>query len=395
MKILCCNPIFFEYRLPFYVELNRLFNGEFHVLFSPLRMTLRHKEKLIERTCEELGHNAHLHRCEHVFDTDTMKWDVAYNPERGRRIPLVWGISAAIRRIRPDILLTVGYFQWTPLVLLYGVLHGIPVYMSYERTPHTERNRTWLHKLHRKLFNRFFSGYLVNGSETRKYLESLGAPASKIHVAGMSADSAFMREKVQDFRAGDAYAGFKEQVLGSVHPQGLCFLFNGKLDERKGVTHLLESWRIHIERHPHDHLVMVGMGKQYEQCRAMAADMPSVHIEGWCDYEKMPKYYAIADVSIMPTLEDNWSLVVPEAMACGLPVTTSIYNGCHPELIQEGTNGYVFDTLKHETIVDVLDKFHSSDLESMGKASIELEKHFNTENSARRVYDALRKSVQK
>lgn len=390
MRILCCNPIFYEYRLPFYAELNRLFNGEFHLLFSPLRMKLHRKEKLLKQTCQVLGDNVILPQKEHVFDTDSMKWDVVYNPERGHRIPLVWGISAAIRRVRPDVLLTVGYFQWTPLVLLYGVLHGIPVYMSYERTPHTERNRTWVHKLHRKLFNHFFAGYLVNGSETRKYLESLGVPTSKIHVAGMCADSSFMSENVREFRTSEAYASFKEQVLGP-SLQGLCFLFCGKLDERKGVTHLLEAWRSHINHHPHDHLVMVGMGKQFEQCKDMAVDMPSVHIEGRRDYEEMPKYYAIADVSIMPTLEDNWSLVVPEAMACGLPVTTSIYNGCHSELIQEGVNGYVFDTLKHETIVEALDKFHSSDLAGMGKASIELEKNFNTENSARRVYHAIMK----
>lgn len=29
MKVLYCNPSFWEYRLPFYVELNRLFNGDF------------------------------------------------------------------------------------------------------------------------------------------------------------------------------------------------------------------------------------------------------------------------------------------------------------------------------------------------------------------------------
>ena len=34
-----------------------------------------------------------------------------------------------------------------------------------------------------------------------------------------------------------------------------------------------------------------------------------------------------ADVFVIATLEDDWSLVVPEAMACGLPILSSLYNG--------------------------------------------------------------------
>ena len=45
----------------------------------------------------------------------------------------------------------------------------------------------------------------------------------------------------------------------------------------------------------------------------------------------------------MPTLEDNWSLVVPEAMAGGKAVLCSVYNGCWPELVREGENGWLFD----------------------------------------------------
>ena len=90
---------------------------------------------------------------------------------------------------------------------------------------------------------------------------------------------------------------------------------------------------------------------------------------------------------ILPTIEDNWSLVVPEAMACGLPIATSIYNGCHPELVHKDENGITFDPYKEETLISALDYFHHQDLKAMGEKSIELEKQFNTENCARRVYE--------
>ena len=77
-------------------------------------------------------------------------------------------------------------------------------------------------------------------------------------------------------------------------------------------------------------------------------------------------------------------------MSCGLPVATSIYNGCHPELVKEGCNGITFDTYKQETIVSALDYFHHHNLSELGKCSIELEKEFNTENCAIREYEAIK-----
>lgn len=106
-------------------------------------------------------------------------------------------------------------------------------------------------------------------------------------------------------------------------------------------------------------------------------------------YNEVYKYYAIADVFILPTIEDNWSLVIPEAMACGLPVATSIYNGCHPELVKEGENGITFDTFKQETIVAALDYFHHHDLIRMGQKSREIETEYNTEHCAKRMYDVF------
>ena len=171
MKVLYCNPVFFEYRLPFYKELVRLFKNDFYVMYSPVRYKMCRKEMFCKQIKAELGDNAIELDSDHVFDTNSMKWDVMPDIEKGKRIPFTHGIFKAINKIRPDVLITEGYFQWTPLVLLYGLLHHIPVYLGYERTLHTERNTGKLKTWQRKLFNKYFAGFLVNGSETKKYLE--------------------------------------------------------------------------------------------------------------------------------------------------------------------------------------------------------------------------------
>ena len=76
-------------------------------------------------------------------------------------------------------------------------------------------------------------------------------------------------------------------------------------------------------------------------------------------------------------------------MACGLPVATSIYNGCYPELVKKDINGITFDTFKKGSIIEALDYFHNKDLKELGRNSIELEKPFNTKNCAEREYKAI------
>lgn len=177
--------------------------------------------------------------------------------------------------------------------------------------------------------------------------------------------------------------------------KGLIFLFVGQIVKRKGVGLLLQAWKKHCKNHPEDKLLLVGSGNQLNEFRSIYSNESSIALLGRVEYETVYKFYAIADVFILPTIEDNWSLVIPEAMACGLPVATSIYNGCCPELVHKDENGITFDPYKEETLVNALDYFHRQDLKAMGQKSIELEKHFNTENCARRVYEALNKSLNK
>lgn len=373
MKVLYCNPSFWEYRLPFYKELNKLFKGDFHILYSTKRFSKWGHDSFLKRVKNEMGDNAHEYDKEPMLDF------------KKKQVPLPLGLWNEIAKIKPDVLITEGFFQWTPLVQLYGLIHHIPVLMGYERTMYTERNnskfKTWI----RKIQDKSIKGYLVNGSETKKYLESIGVAPKKIHIGGMSADSEGLRKAIAAFPEEEKKV-FKGKFLKG---NGILYLFTGKMIERKGILPLLAAWMEHIEAYPNDNLLVVGDGELFDVCKRKYGGVTSIHLEGGVPYDDIYKYYAIADVYFLPTIEDNWSLVIPEAMSCGLPVATSVYNGCHVELIHEGENGITFDTFNQDSMVKALEYFHYHDLKLMGQKSIEIEKEFNTENCAKREYEGI------
>lgn len=383
-KILYAIPLSLDYRLPYYEKLKDLNDGNFHLLHSIRRYEQLNRLDLVEKYRNRLGGNVHELHGEKVFNTYTFSFK-KFDREKGKNIPIPMGLWSAIKKINPDVLITEGFFQWTPVVILYALLHRVPVFMGYERTPWTERKTNIVKTIHRKFTDSFIAGYLVNGSETKKYLMSIGVKEDKIHIGGMCADSAGLVNDIAKFDKQEKVSLKRKYVTQN----GYLYLFTGQIVVRKGIKYLVEAWKKHILKYPNDALVLIGYGDLYDLFVNETQSISSIHFEGMIHYDEVYKYYAIADVAVMPTIEDNWSLAVPEAMACGLPVATSIYNGCHVELVNVGVNGFVFDTFDIDSIADSLAAFHQNNLHRMGEQSKLLEQPFNTYNCAKRSLDAI------
>ena len=251
MKILYANQVFLDYRIPYYKELIKLFKGDFYVMYSPNRYHLMHRDDLVDRLQRELDGNAVAFKHDYLFDTATMSFN-RVEGEYGQKIPFMYGFLRAIKKLKPDVLITEAFFQWTPWGILYSLLFRVPLYIGYERTCYTERNVGKLKTLHRKLSDKFIKGYLVNGIETEKYLLSIGVKQEKIHRIGISADSMGLTSAIHAMSDADRLA-FRQQYMGN--EKGLLYLFSGQIVVRKGVGYLLKAWKEHLNAHPTDKLV--------------------------------------------------------------------------------------------------------------------------------------------
>lgn len=68
-------------------------------------------------------------------------------------------------------------------------------------------------------------------------------------------------------------------------------------------------------------------------------------------YEKMSDLYCRNDIMILPSHNEPIGMVVPEAMASGLPAIVSDANGAKT-FIKDGINGYIFRTFDHRDLAE-------------------------------------------
>jgi len=85
---------------------------------------------------------------------------------------------------------------------------------------------------------------------------------------------------------------------------------------------------------------------------------------------------------------------VPEAMACGLPILSSKYNGCWPEYVTR-SNGWVFDPLSVDDTLGCLRKCSSgrARLPEMGRQSNRIVSNHTAKQTAEAVLQACEIAV--
>ena len=145
-----------------------------------------------------------------------------------------------------------------------------------------------------------------------------------------------------------------EQKTIAKHSLGIrenkVILFVGADFKRKGLTVLLKAGSLLDMKDKK--LIVVGK-KETPQYFKMAKKLRiEKHVIFWGHEPEIEKFLIIADVFVLPTIYDPFSNAALEAMATGLPVVTTAYNGAS-ELIENGVNGFIIsDPLDERAFAD-------------------------------------------
>jgi glycosyltransferase involved in cell wall biosynthesis len=196
----------------------------------------------------------------------------------------------------------------------------------------------WSHRLRYSLLARLSARraplvLAVSESGKRDLMAHWGIPAEKIQVVYPAAD-----ERFRPIADRAAVWGIKQKYGVGDAP---LILFVGKLSRRRHVSEVVRAFQLLKRRHQLPHkLLIVGpdhlhMGiEQHIAASGVPADI--VHVP-YVDHKDMPLLYNAADLYIMPTEHEGFSVAILEAMRSGCPVVTldhpslheGLYDGVH------------------------------------------------------------------
>lgn len=123
-------------------------------------------------------------------------------------------------------------------------------------------------------------------------------------------------------------------------PKRLLFL--GGWEWRKGRRYLVEAFSRVAEKYPEVTLSLVGTGDSEADVKRL---FPSslhrkIRVISRVESEAVPEVYAQHDIFVFPSLFEGMPLVVPEAMASGMPVVTTQTCGMQ-DIVEDGITGFL------------------------------------------------------
>lgn len=140
-------------------------------------------------------------------------------------------------------------------------------------------------------------------------------------------------------------------------------------------------------------LVLVGDGPQRQEIEDYVKQhaLKNVLMPGFQQKEDIPKFLAVGDIFVLPSISETWGLVVNEAMAAGLPVLVSKGCGCCTDLVREGINGFSFDPSDNNELLGLMQSVVDGkyNLMSMGEASLDIIKDYTPARAAKIVFEAV------
>jgi glycosyltransferase involved in cell wall biosynthesis len=205
-------------------------------------------------------------------------------------------------------------------------------------------------------------------------------------LAHYAVDNDYFRSQVVSYRA------CREQIRDeNGWRQRYLLLYVGRLAVEKGVDVLIEAVRGISKVRPDIGLLIVGEGPERKWLEKQAKNLSQVFFLGFHDWNLLPRFYAAADLLVLPSKHEQWGLVVNEAMASGLPVIATRKVGAAQDLIIEGQSGYVVPENDAEAMASAIDRACQSEerLRTMGEGAQQLIASWNYDATVRGFYRAL------
>jgi len=255
---------------------------------------------------------------------------------------------------RPDAVILPGYANRVARTGLRWCWRNRKGAVLMFETQERDLRRSWYKELVKRFLVAQADAVFGGGKPHLAYARKLGMPAERCFDGYDVVDNEFWRVTAGASRAGAA------------NEHEPYFFAVGRFIEKKNFPGLIRAFAAFRRLPGHEawRLVIAGDGPERPRIEAEIAAAGlgnAVVLPGYLDAESSARWYGRATAFIMPSShEEQWGLVVNEAMAAGTPVIVSDSCGCVPDLIDDGMTGLLFSPQRPETLIEAMARMADS-----------------------------------
>ena len=245
---------------------------------------------------------------------------------------------------RPDILLVAG--SWTIPTVWIASLSPVPSRKIFWSESHlsSSQHKGPIARWARRFILSRFGEFAVPGALSKKYVEHYTRTSRIYDLPNVVNPSVFsdLSESIRKRLRGSLKRGRNRRTL----------LIVARLAPEKGLLPFLEGLQyLSMGDRKKLTILIAGSGPIRDELTRRIHDSElDVRLVGHKSQWEMSELYAHADGFCLSSLSDPNPLSVIEALWAGLPLLLSVRVGNHPECLQEGKNGFLFDPLIPQSI---------------------------------------------
>lgn len=158
---------------------------------------------------------------------------------------------------------------------------------------------------------------------------------------------------LQDYECLPAREKTRE-TLG-LDAKDIVAIYAGRLDPVKGLIYLVKAFTNIITECPLAKLLIAGTGPSKDELEnfVKAMHLKNIIFTGYLEKHHLHQLLAAADVYISPSLYENFSMAILEALASGLPIVATNVGGT-PEIVENGKNGFLVSPKNPNALSDAV-----------------------------------------
>jgi len=263
-----------------------------------------------------------------------------------------FSIWKEIKQNRPDIVVLMSWMNVTWWVaILACIRYRVPfLYLTDANVDAEAVGSRWKRWIKRVFLGscvfKLAAGFLCAGTANRELYQFYGVPEERLVPFAYSWGYESQCKSWEELKPHRKE--LKDQL--GIPENDFVILYCGRLSGEKSPMELLEAYRLVSCRNKSLTIVGDGLLRNSMEDFTTENNLDSVRFRGFQNRNEISKYYATADLLVLPSKRETWGIVVNEAMCYALPIIASDQVGAARDLVRDGENGFIYPSGDVQTL---------------------------------------------